>query len=481
MISGSEALGSIDEALQQVRRHMNELDEQIKSSGAELAHIGEEEVRAYQRLAAIRLDELTKGDVISRLDETDRRVGELLAMRAERLEQLRKQLVASHDKQSALESKRQAEREKCAKVTEELDRAEAHTQERLRHHAAHQSQLEKARQADAIAKQAEGKMQQAEQDLVEKGQPYQSDRLFMYLWQRGYGTSNYSANPLTRFLDGWVARLIRYHDARPNYSMLLEIPARLREHAQGVRSIAEKEFAALKSIEEAAAKEDGIPAIHEVLTRVEKQIEEIDAAIKAEEVHFSDLSKQQAAFGAGEDELYRQCLTLLVDDVRRDGIVELQQRAMESPAAEDNVTAKRLAEFARHRHELEEALRGFHDRHQRQLSRLQELEEVRHKFKDRRFDGANSTFSNGAMIGAVLGEFLRGMATSPELWGTILRQQRPRWTQSDPDFGSGGFPGGVWRTPIPGPVSFPSGGGGGGWGGGGGGIGEGGFRTGGGF
>jgi hypothetical protein len=479
MISGSEALGNIDEALQQVRRHMNELDQQIQSSGEELARIGEEEVKAYQRLAAIRLDGLTKGDVISRLDETDRRVGELLSMRAGRLEQLRTQLVASHDKQSELESRRQAEREKAAKVTEELDRAEAATQERLRSDAAHQSQLEKARQADDVAKQAEGKTQRAETDLVEKGKPYQADRLFMYLWQRGYGTSEYSANPLIRFLDGWVARLIRYHDARPNYSMLLEIPARLREHAKGVRSIADKEFAALKSIEEAAAKEDGIPAIHEVLTRVEAQIAEIDTAIKAEELHFSDLSKQQAAFGAGEDELYRQCLSLLVDDVQSDGIAELQERAMASPTAEDNVIAKRLADFVHHRQDLEEALRGFHDRHQRQLNRLQELEQVRHKFKDRQFDGANSTFSNGAMIGAVLSEFLRGMATSPELWGTILRQQRPRWTQSDPDFGSGGFPGGVWRTPMPGPISFPNGGGGGG--GGGGGIAQGGFRTGGGF
>jgi chromosome segregation ATPase len=475
MISGVEALGSLDEALQQVRRQMSELDQQIQSSGQELARIGEEEVGAYRRLAQMRLDELTTGAVLSRLDETDRRVTELLALRAGRLEQLHAQLLASHDKQSELEAQRRVEQEKAAKATEELDKAEAATQQRLRQDPAHQAQLEKARGADDVAKQAEAKMQQAEADLVEKGRPYEADRVFMYLWRRGYGTAQYTAVLLIRFLDSWVARFVRYHDARANFSMLREIPVRLREHAQRVRLSADQEFAALKSIEELAAKEDGVPGIHEALTRVQDRIAQIDAEINEEEQRFGELSKQQAAFGAGEDELYRQCLELLVDDVRRDGVAELQQRAMESPTAEDNVIVRRLAEIGRDREQLQEVLRGYHDRHERHLSRLQELERVRQEFKRRQFDGANSTFTNGAVIGAMLSEFLRGMATSPELWSTIQRQQRPRWTQSDPDFGSGGFPGGAWRTPMPGPIRFPSGGGGGGS------IGGGGFRTGGGF
>jgi hypothetical protein len=493
MISGVEALGSIDEALQQVRRQMNELDVQIAASGQELARIGEEEVGAFRRLAAMRLDELAQGAVVSRIDDTDRRVRELLKQRAERLEALRGLVVASHEKQSQLEARRQAEREKAALVTQELDKAEAATQERLRHDAAHQAQMAKAQQADGVAKQAEAKQQQAEQDLVAKGKPYQGDRLFMYLWQRGYGTSRYAANPLIRYLDGWVARLVRFYDARPNYSMLLEIPARLKEHAQGVRQGADQELAALKSIEEAAAAQDGIPAIHQRESEVEGRIREIDAEIKIEEVRFSDLSRQQAAFGSGEDELYRQCLQLLVDDVRRDGLEDLRRRAVESPTAEDNVLVQRLAEIAQDRAGLDDTLRGYHERHDRHLNRLQELEEVRHQFKRRNYDGPNSTFANGSAIGAIISEFLRGMATSPELWRTIQRQQRPRWTQSDPGFGTGGFPGGgVWHMPLPGPIDIGGsfgGGGGGGFGGGGGGgggghsggFGGGGFHTGGGF
>ena len=69
------------------------------------------------------------------------------------------------------------------------------------------------------------------EDKRVKGEPYENDKLFMYLWRRGFGTSEYSANPFTRMLDRWVARKCRYDKARPNYWMLNEIPKRLEAHA----------------------------------------------------------------------------------------------------------------------------------------------------------------------------------------------------------------------------------------------------------
>jgi DNA repair exonuclease SbcCD ATPase subunit len=475
MISGPEALGSIDEALQQVRRQMQSLDDEIETYGQDLTRTGEAEVEAYRRLAVIRLDHLTSDSVIERLDETDRRVKELLALRAKRLADLRDELLASHETQAELESQRQAERQRAAQVTIDLDKAEAATQERLRQDAGYREQLAAARRADDVAKQAEAKTKQAEQDLTEKGQPYQTDRIFTYLWNRGFGTSRYSANPLARLLDGWVARLCRYHDARPNYSMLLEIPARLREHAERVRAAATQELTTLKGLEEKAAEADGIHAIQQSLATTERRIAEIDAAIKSQEDRYRNLSTQQAAYGAGEDELFRQCIDLLSDELRRDGMIELRQKAAMTATAEDNVIVQQLETLKARKDELQQSLHGYQQRHDRHLSRLQELEKVRHQFKRERYDGVNSTFSNGAMIGAVLSEFLRGMATSPEVWDTIQRHQRPRRTQSDPDFGSGGFPGprgGAWSIPMPRGPSVPIGGGGD--------VG-GGFRTGGGF
>ena len=83
---------------------------------------------------------------------------------------------------------------------------------------------------------AEAKAAQAERDLQEKRQPYESDPLFMYLWRRKFGTPEYRATGLVRFLDRKVARLIEFDEARRNYAVLIELPARLREHADRLRA-----------------------------------------------------------------------------------------------------------------------------------------------------------------------------------------------------------------------------------------------------
>jgi hypothetical protein len=88
----------------------------------------------------------------------------------------------------------------------------------------------------AVIAKAEEKAAQAEADREEKRRPYEADPLFMYLWRRRFGTREYQASRLVHFLDRKVAHLIGYEDARVNYTMLMELPQRLREHAERLRA-----------------------------------------------------------------------------------------------------------------------------------------------------------------------------------------------------------------------------------------------------
>ncbi|MBA3518387.1 MAG: hypothetical protein H0T75_12260 [Rhizobiales bacterium] len=83
---------------------------------------------------------------------------------------------------------------------------------------------------------AERKAAQAECDLEEKRKPYEADPLFMYLWTRAFGTPRYRAVPLVRSIDRKVARHIGFDEARRNYAVLIELPVRLREHAERLRA-----------------------------------------------------------------------------------------------------------------------------------------------------------------------------------------------------------------------------------------------------
>ncbi len=64
--------------------------------------------------------------------------------------------------------------------------------------------VEKRRAAENLAQVAAEslrKTEQAEADREAKGKPYRDDPLFMYLWERGFGTKNYRAqqpDPVSR-------------------------------------------------------------------------------------------------------------------------------------------------------------------------------------------------------------------------------------------------------------------------------------------
>ena len=483
MWSGRETLASIDQALHQVRGQTQELDTEIQRASTRRVELRQAEAERYQQLAKLRLGQLVTGEMMAGFAAADHRVGDFLTQRAQSLQALQRQIEEVQANQHQLEAERASQQQRVAEASEQLDRAEASTQKRLQDDGAHQEQLQKARAADAMATQAEAKTKQAEQDRVEKGRPYEAEALFMYLWKRGYGTADYSANPLVRFFDKHVARLCHYHDARPNYAMLLEIPVRLREHATQRRTAAEQEFEALKAIERATAEADGLPMMREAVEAAERAIDTIDDRIQEAEQRVRQLMETKASYAAGEDELFQQALAALTEQFEREGIMSLRQQAEATKTPADDRLVQELAEIDQQQAAMDETLARHKQLYTRSIERLQQLEEVRNRFKRERYDDVHSSFTDTALLSVILNEFLRGVASPQDLWGTLRRQQRYRKIESDPGFGSGGFDrsDSMWRVPTPG----DGGSGGGGFGGGGfdrgGEIRGGGFRTGGGF
>jgi hypothetical protein len=467
MQSGQRTLESIDQALHQLRDEMRALDREIDRTSTDLVALRQAEADKYRRLAGLRLNQLSQEEISAGLDAADRRVTELLSERERALEVIDEQAQVSRHALAKLENSRELQRQRVAAAVEGLDRAEAATQMRLETQADYRAQLEQARKADGIAARAEQKTEQAQRDRAGKGKRYEADSVFMYLWKRGYGTSQYHANSLIRFLDAKVARLCNYGAARTNYAMLLEIPLRLDQHAKSVRQAADAELSRLTSLEEQAADADGIPELAAMLEQAERELDGIDAQMVAEEKRFRELLEQRGAYAAGSDDYVRRALETLVAALKRDTLASLRREAELTPTAEDDVLIRELIDLEQEREPLTDSVENGKRLRERHLERVQELEEIRHRFKRARYDDVHSSFSDSGLLTMILSEFLRGVATSTDLWGTIRRSQRYRRIESNPVFGSGGI--GTrrrspWRVPSPG-----------------GGSRGGGFRTGGGF
>jgi hypothetical protein len=476
MLTGPEALNTIDHSLQQLRSQLQEVDQQVQEASKDVMQLQQKTAQRFRDLAQFRLDRLLSDKISAALDEIDQRVAKLLAARDEELAELERRLSDNQQRQSELERERESQRQRVNEAIQKLDVAQAKTQKRLQADPGYRERLEEAQRADVVAREAESKTQQAESDRMAKGAPYEADPLFMYLWRRGYGTSTYRANPLTRFLDGWVARICKYHNARPNYYMLLEIPTRLREHAQKVRADAQQLLEPLKQEEQRAADADGIPQHASTVHSAQQSLAELDARIREGEGAYRQLSEQRAAYVAGKDENFRKCLEATAYQLEREPLLSLRHHAAATPGPQDDVLVDELSDFEHRRKQFTNTLQGYQQIHDRHLVRVHETENIRHRFKRHDFDDYGSVFSNENVIEAIFSQFLRGLASADELWD-VLRGNHRRRQESDPTFGTGGIrivipnggfglPGGGFELPSGG-IRFPKGGfdfpGGGGW------------------
>jgi hypothetical protein len=478
MIHGRDQLTIIDQHLATAQNSVDSIHRRLEEAGRRLTEIRNRTAEEFRRLAKFRLDELTANRVIARLDETDRAVVDLLQRRSRELGELEAEVQQNLARQSELNSEREEAVRRRDELVTEIDRHAAELRARLAAQAAYGTQAQNAREAAARAERAETKAAQAEADREEKGRPYREDALFMYLWNRRFLTPDYAGGGLTRALDGWVAKLIRYADARSNYFMLTELPQRLREHAERQKAIAAQESQKLIDLEEQALQVGGIQPKKEALLATKKEIESIETRVEAEEKRHQALIEKRAAYSAASDELSQQAIQLQVSEIRNDTLSNLYREAQATSRPDDDVIVSRIQGLMAEEQSLSAEIGNLQSELDRQQKSFQEIEELRRRFRRSGYDSGHSYFPGGLDLAALLALLLSGRASGGDVWGRIGREQEfrlPRQHRHGRDRDGGFFPGGFGGGSGGLPDIFGGGAGGGGS------IGGGGFRTGGGF
>jgi len=493
MISGREALGVIQRTIAEEKARSQELEVRLDASSQAALQIDQRRAQLLRELARWRVGALADGatlGAVERLDAADRRVLATLDRRAAAVAALERSAAAL----AARQTERAAERERRADLAERasavVDEAEAATQARLAADPAYVRVRDDARAAERVAIHADQKATTAEEELAAKGHTYEADPLFAYLWRRRYGTPAYRAWPLTRWLDGKVARLIGYEGSRRNYQRLQELPLRLREHAERVGTEADDALTSLASLDAAARERDGIPALEAARERATAAVDEVGAELERGEEELRAIRDQLDRSARGEDPDYLEAVGALAAELDGVALQTLRQQAVATPYPEDDAIVARLLELERERVAAASTLAELREAAVRHRARTTDLERVRIDFTRRRYDQPDTAFPDAAMIATLLAQLLNGAMTRDALWRVLEQQRRAAPARTDPTFGSGGFGRGTpWGGGgFPGPSGGgPASGGFGGSGRAGGGsatggrIGGGGFSTGGGI
>lgn len=477
MTSGRKAYEDLNRQVDALRKQAASLSKRLGDLTHQAEQTQAEESRETARLAQFRLDELAARRVGESLGAAEREAMVQMAHKQVAQDRCEADIAASVERQRDLETQRQRAVAERDSLLASFERDHAAVAERTR---ASNAWRELDERSDRLAGQsalAQEKAAQAEADRVAKGQPYEADTLFIYLWQRQFGSAGYRAGALTRTLDGWVARLIDYSDAARNYRLLVALPGHLRRHADALKAQADDAEADVERFEQQALAEAGVLELQQRLQQVGTRIDEFAAKVAAEEKSHAQLLVRRGELAEGADEFTRKALAALTRAIADAPAESLRRAASQTPSEHDDRVVVGIERARASRKGLAADIAAIRSEHDTSLASLSRVEELRRRFRNERYDGSDSDIDDDLDWDDMLGGVLRGVLEMTRAWERVQRHQRfrlPRGMQIPGGlpgiFGggrssrgkSGGFGGNIFK-------------GGGGFGGGGG------FKSGGGF
>jgi chromosome segregation ATPase len=437
MITGRDALFSVEQAISRVRGDERGLDEALRSAMANAHRLRHELADGFRTLARARLDAMVRDQVIGDLDETERQALAIVEGRRRRIDELarkRDQAQAALDKAEATKHERDQELADALEAIDELrdrTRARIKTDERWRNaKAAVETAVE-------IADNADKKAAQAESDLLAKGKPYENDPLFMYLWKKKAGETGDTSGTLVRLFDRIVQRSIGYRDARANYAMLKEIPFRLREHATNTEHDIDAAKAHVVALERQALVADGIEPLetraetaHAAMVTAEQAVARITADLGKIE------AKRQWILESDDEKSERRAVDLLAQALEREDLRQLYREAVSTQTSADDQAVSAISSAQAALEKVDGEVARIRGQLRDMARRRTELEGARDRARSIGYDDPRGTFSGdrdavGDVIGGILSGALKGAALD-----RILRESysAPR-RHADPDFG----------------------------------------------
>ncbi|MGF1621943.1 MAG: hypothetical protein ACFCUR_15170 [Rhodomicrobiaceae bacterium] len=448
MITGRQTLDGIEKALQQVSKTVDRLNAELSQTNADKAKLVAKRLEAFQTLAKFRTELALVDGVIDDADRLSGQVRTILKARQKTLAALKQREAESARERTRTLNEQKKLHQEIERLEDELDVLGARAKEELSSDPAYKAKADRLAELEGMVEKAAAKAEKSRAEEEEKGAPYRNDPLFTYLWDRKFGTSDYGHKGIIRALDGWVARLISYQDARSNFAVLTQIPQRLTAHVARLREAVLAEREALDEIEAAKiselAGEDLIEKLNEAHRRREEQVAELER-LNAE---FSETGTQLKTYAEGLDASFKEAVEKTTHFLESRDLGDLRREAHETPGVDDDEVVGLIEKLARDRDALEGLARSKREALDAAFKRKDELLRIASEFRRARYDRPGSEFELESNGEALLKLLLQGAITAVEYWARTQGGQR--WRDRPGDSyrrrESGSFGGGSRRS-----------------------------------
>ncbi|TVP94821.1 MAG: hypothetical protein EA381_19670 [Planctomycetaceae bacterium] len=427
-ISGTAVHQQLIQAQHEATQDLELARGEIAEAGEELNHLSETRGDALSELARHYLPELSPEAVARTLPDIREWVRELLVRKQHHAERLVEDL---HE----LERRRETLEATLAEVSAELDAADDRQQtitkeigDLLAADPEFSTLSNRAAEAEATLQRSEANLAEIEQDAIKKLAAYENSALFMYLWNREFGTAAYGSHGLTRSMDDWLARYIDFRDARKGYEFLKTTPEHMRRLIAEDRQALGVVLDELERRRDVTATERGLPdailRYQEIAQRRETVIGQLDQL----EVQAQQWQAERTRVDDPRGTYYQEAVQKFRDLLSHSDPSLLIEQARATPAIEDDLIVARLQGL---KTEIDQVSDQVRQRQQTvaELSRhLQAIGHLISRYRAAGFDSQRAQFNVYLDVPSEIRAIRDGNGDYEAFWQRIRKSQR--WGQS---------------------------------------------------
>lgn len=356
----------------------------------------------------------------------------ILARKDERQKRLQSELAAGLEETRRVEAELADVTKRLNEKVAERERLEIQVAETLKQNADFQERSKLALHAEEQLHRNEQRVADMQKEAAEKLPRYEESRLFRYLLDRHYGTPEYQAKGLILELDRWVARLIRFNEARFGYDFLKKTPELVASEVARRRTQFNELMEQVEAIEHAESEKAGLKA---VLHEGEELGDRRDALVQDLETRRQNaqgLKDELAGLAQQQNAFYGEALARFGKFLGETRTALLEQRARQSPEPDDDAIVAQIAALDRQLDELKPRLSALADRH-RAGERVREgLDRIVRRYRQSNFDSRRSYFDGSFDPRQGLDAFRSGRIDAENFWGALRSSQRfrPHWIET---------------------------------------------------
>ena len=157
MLSGRDALNSIDRAIAEIRGDQEKMSARIREATDSVARMRTLEAEEFRKLAEVRLDAIRRGELDTRLSASEARAGELIAGHAGELDRIEKDIARGEAERGRLMEARETAADAVADAQKAFDAELAKFQAGFRKTDAFKAAFATAEEAEKVVAEAERK------------------------------------------------------------------------------------------------------------------------------------------------------------------------------------------------------------------------------------------------------------------------------------------------------------------------------------